>query len=419
MLSPHFSSNIFCQQCSAPLNLDKTIRSIDRSSLQELISIIDRCVYLNSGSSNDQLKPCESETTDNDEFLHSESMEDALCLNGTPKLEILQENESSSCEGRFKFINDFFSVLSRITGFKHPLCNDCAISMVSIYETEIQAIHRQIDNMNNYLDDQASLDSTFLSEGFENHGLLADTVDLFDSYYQIYQSYLFSQKISKFYSNPKKSGDEVKIKNSINVSKFNFNKLMSEEQGLIQELENSNKVLNFLNSTHILEIAYDIREKEPGVAMINGCIINYQDFNAALGSLCHLLCVFSHFTGIKYENYRLYPAGNRSLIEIISTSRSLELWDMGSIKMFWDTKFDDAIGAVLACVSQLGKAMSSYQNVFKFPFDIDTDCVYEDRTHTKSYSVRNFRKNMDEWTKAMFLVMIDMKIAMAWLKAME
>ncbi|KAF0989839.1 hypothetical protein HZS_743 [Henneguya salminicola] len=331
----------------------------------------------------------------------------------------------------------FFQKLTENYDIGHPLCIGCAKNFISQLEESIKKLRININDRDDLIEKLNSLQINPLMSLLELYAILAEAEGIFNSEAYTTQKIEFlSNQIKMEEESIKKiEEEETRLRYLFNFNKYNIEKLKKEQLWFISyfsssyllETEYAKTIYSQLHATHVLEIAFDIREKEPGVAMINELIlgklsnaaINWQEMSCALGYLCHITKLLAYFAGFKYDGYILLPMGNQSYVEVISTKASLPLWDLGGVRMFWDTKFDDGMTAYLNCVSQLCSFITRDQTVFSFPHDIVNDLIYEDKNFLTGYSVRNSRRNFDIWTKAMYLVAVNIKIAMAWLKAIH
>uniref|UniRef100_A0A6B2FYW6 Beclin-1 (Trinotate prediction) n=1 Tax=Myxobolus squamalis TaxID=59785 RepID=A0A6B2FYW6_MYXSQ len=287
--------------------------------------------------------------------------------------------------------------MTNVTSLDHPMCVECTNKIIIYYENQIKSLRNKISSYQCCLDQLEKNNYNFQFSKIELLMLFEETHNIFQhQYYYELHAGLCKEKIKKEKELIQQiKSDQTVQTNQLNFNQYNIEKVKKKIIGCEFEAQNVASAFTKLASTHSLEIFFLIREKEPGVAMINGCtlgklpnqVVNWNEMNTALGSLCHLTSAIASLAGFKFERFKLFPQGNQSFIKNLDSQKTLPMWDNGNVRMFWDTKFDDCMSAYLDCVRQIGSFICRDQKLYRFPYDIINDIIYEDSNHTLSYSI--------------------------------
>ena len=133
-------------------------------------------------------------------------------------------------------------------------------------------------------------------------------------------------------------------------------------------------------------------------------VVSWQEISAALGQLCLLTDVIVKKCHIPLTNYKLLPRGSFSVIVKKDDRSSLELFtaDGGLARFFSGRKFDSALVAYLAVISEVIAFFQRADRTIRVPYKIEGDKI-------GGLPVTLQFNSDDKWTQAMKFLLTDVK----------
>ena len=140
--------------------------------------------------------------------------------------------------------------------------------------------------------------------------------------------------------------------------------------------------------------------------------VGWDEINAAWGQAVLLLHTMASACRLTFASHRLLPMGSHPRV----ADRRGATHDLfGPVGRLWAGGYDRAAAGFLACLAEFGdfaRARDAAEGRppphFAFPFPVDGDRV-------GGHSVRLFMQTQDaKWTKALKLMLADLKVALQW-----
>lgn len=140
--------------------------------------------------------------------------------------------------------------------------------------------------------------------------------------------------------------------------------------------------------------------------------VEWNEINAAWGHTVLLLHTMALRLNFKFSRYRLIPSGSHSRLERIDDSaKELPLYGSGGFKLFWDSKFDQAMVSFLECLQQFKQHVEVRDKHFKLPYKIEKDKIGDSNG---KLSIRIQSNHEETWTKALKYMLTNLKWCLAW-----
>ncbi|KJH49252.1 autophagy protein Apg6 [Dictyocaulus viviparus] len=148
-------------------------------------------------------------------------------------------------------------------------------------------------------------------------------------------------------------------------------------------------------------------------------LVDWPEINAAWGQLVLLLDVLMKRVNVKQDNFKLITMGSHSSIEYKRSSGEevkYALFASGSWKPFGNNNMDNGIMAYLQCYEVLRTALQKQNPRFEIPHRIIKDCILHG---TMEYSVKMLLNKEERWTKAMKLLLTNLRTTMVQIIAVR
>jgi beclin len=173
------------------------------------------------------------------------------------------------------------------------------------------------------------------------------------------------------------------------------------------------KKMNIMQEAFKIEVSIESAQ----IPTINGLrigrqiddeIVPWTEIAGALGQVVLFLDVVIKKTGISLNQYKLIPRGNSSLI--VQDGNQLELFpgEGGLTRFFSGRKFDSALSALLAVMSEILVFFQRQDPSLRIPYKIENSKI-------GGLSIQLQFNSEIEWTKAMKLFSINLKYLLALL----
>ncbi|MBZ3876516.1 Beclin-2 [Sciurus carolinensis] len=210
-----------------------------------------------------------------------------------------------------------------------------------------------------------------------------------------------------------------------------FDELKWQQQELFDQLTSVENQLWYaqvqldqLKKTDIFNATFEIREEGP-LGIINnfrlgrlpGVPVGWNEINTAWGQTALLLLALSNAIGLQFQRYQLVACGNHSYLKSLTgDGAELPLFSDGSENVFWNNTFDRAIMAFLDCLQQFEEEAEKQEGDLCLPYRI---LVKEGRMEGPAgsgecYSVRTHLNTEEQWTKALRLMLLNLKRSLSW-----
>ena len=404
-----------CNSCNCPLNLDRSFLDVDATNLTDLGL---------PTPSHDVLSPTSANNTI------------------SPMSELSREIATTA---------KLFDLVSGAGELDHPLCEDCADSLLDQMDRELKATEELCRDYSNALSklnktptedslkQEAKKSKSELSNLESEAARLRDELDKLES-----EGQHLDEEITKA------SNDYVKL---IEEQKRHYRRYVDIKRKSCDLEDNyysvrlshawADRQLNRLTQTSGLSAAFHIWHSDH-FGTINGlrlgrlptAPVDTAELNAAWGAATMLLHALAKRLNVKFRRFKPIPYGSNSYIEVISEQKhensesasqtssqlpnqTLPLYTTGSgIRFIWDEGYDDGMAAFAECVSQLSAAveLKSDGNV-KLPYAVDERGRLHDRTSGQYFSVRSRLNSEQHWTRALKMLLTNLKWATSFVSS--
>ncbi|CAH8519998.1 unnamed protein product [Heterobilharzia americana] len=196
-----------------------------------------------------------------------------------------------------------------------------------------------------------------------------------------------------------------------------------EMQCLESRLTYARSHLRRLQRTNVLNIAFPIWY-DGHIGVINGLHlgrlpnrpVGWEEINAAWGQCALLLQCIGKKLNFTFQNYRIVPMGSQSKIIQLSISKEFPLYyTTGGMRLLSAGKFDTAMINFLDCVNQIQILVEHSSNI-QLPYRIKEKGKLQD-PDGQVFSIRWNGNSEENWTKALKMMLINMKWIIAALSA--
>ncbi|KAI9500316.1 beclin-1 [Coemansia spiralis] len=311
-------------------------------------------------------------------------------------------------------------MLSDHSLLSHPMCEDCAETMLRLMDRELAdcAHERQIvegigQTARLTLDNPrpvAELERELAKQEDLEHAL-EDTLGMLDK--QLAD--LCGQIAELDVEAREMDNEEDRSGQERNAAQQVLERLETEQWMLDDKYARLAAQLTQLQRTNVFNDVFNITVGE-GVASINGFrlggrsshSVEWAEINAAWGQALLLLQTVARRLGHEFLGYRLIPMGSFSRIE--HGEGVLELFGSGDMylgRLFQNRRFDMAMVAYLECLDQIAQLIASANPQLRLPYRIDQDKV-------GGVSIKPQFGQDDVWTRACKNTLMDARWALAF-----
>ncbi|KAH8860599.1 Beclin-2 [Schistosoma japonicum] len=358
--APPISYQLVCQRCFNPLQLDHDFEHLQKT---ELMTLIDATTTDSETSDSINLVPVRNSTAPRPRFIVPPNSALSLLNDDENPLETLHSyaGPTSSLDHRLKVNACLFDVLSGRTEVDHPLCQECADTLL-----------------------------------------------------------LAKQQCLEF--------QEEELKCLQATTQYNDQKLAlieaeEEMQCLESRLSYARSHLHRLQRTNVLNIAFPIWY-DGHIGVINGLHlgrlpnrpVGWEEINAAWGQCALLLQCIGKKLNYSFQSYLIVPMGSQSKVVQLSISKEFPLYyTTGGMRILSAGKFDTAMINFLDCLNQAQQIIEHTSSI-QLPFRIKDKGKIQD-PDGQIYSIRWNGNSEENWTKALKMMLINMKWIIAALSA--
>jgi len=369
-----------CQKCWTPLKLDSVFNcSLDEHTLAELSLPAVRTPDLDFASQASSL----------DNFVSSHQGNTSI-HQGFTLLSHPTDKNNSTLSHFVRKSAQLFDLVSSTSDIDHPLCQDCADSLLTLLEQQLVQAEEECLEYKQFLakitkeTEEESLSSLTALEK-ELSCLQLEEQQLKDELEKL----LTKQKVVN-----QEIEDEKKEKKVVEMNEEQYWKLYSlhrhqqfqaidEQISLECQLQFTQSNLDRLKQTNAFNAAFHLWHVGH-FGTINGLRmgrlpsvpVDWSEINAAWGQVTILLCALAKKVNLVFQRYKLIPFGSQSHIEDTVDEIILPLYGSGGFRFHWDAKFDKGMEAYLECLQQFQVKVEGSKNVeneagrlnFQFPY---------------------------------------------------
>ncbi|XP_034113763.1 beclin-1-like protein [Drosophila sulfurigaster albostrigata] len=405
-----------CQRCLQPIVLDEQLEKISVHAMAEL----SLPIYGGNVNTIDA-----QDANSFDHFVPPFRLTDSI--NGTGFMLVSDGRDNKKLSAAFKLKAELFDCLSSNSEIDHPLCEECADSMLEIMNRELSIA-----------EDEWQVYKTYLNELEQQQE--GPNVEALDK--ELEELKLSEQKLLEELATLKKQ--EQGLNEEIEQEEIEKQKLHEQEESYWREytkhrrelmlteddkrslecqIAYSKQQLDKLRDTNIFNITFHIWHaghfgtiNNFRLGRLPSVSVDWSEINAAWGQTVLLLSALARKIGLCFERYRVVPFGNHSYVEVLGDNRELPLYGSGGFKFFWDTKFDAAMVAFLDCLTQFQQEVEKRDTEFLLPYKMEKGKIIDPSTGN-SYSIKIQFNSEEQWTKALKFMLTNLKWGLAWVSS--
>ncbi|XP_015786864.1 beclin-1 [Tetranychus urticae] len=427
----------FCKNCSQPLIIHSSLSQIDGSTLSELSGNLDLDGHI--ATTGELSQTGDSEYDDNSSGLEEhQSASNSFLIIGDSMLETkshdLAIREMFDMGHDMRITSKLFDILSDKSIVDHPLCEDCADSLIDKMDQKLKTLEEECKV---YRECLGKLEKKTKNDNPESNleHLQQRVIQL-----QLEEKRLI-EELTKVEAQKKKFDEKIQAQEAeINVLLEEKDKFKREHNYLKKTLfeidderlnvENSKKYitrhLDILRKTNVFNATFHIWYSGH-FGTINGFRlgrlpnhpVDWTEINAAWGQTTLLLFALARKINLTFERYRLVPYGNHSFIETLEDKpKELPLYGSGGFRYLLNNKFDQAMIAFLDCMSQVVAEIERVDKSWYCPYRMDKEKI-EDTKRNNCYSIRIQYNSEEEWTKALKYMLTNLKWILTWVARPE
>nr|CAJ19742.1 beclin 1 [Schistosoma japonicum] len=432
-LASPISYQLVCQRCFNPLQLDHDFEHLQKT---ELMTLIDATTTDSETSDSINLVPVRNSTAPRPRFIVPPNSALSLLNDDENPLETLHSyaGPTSSLDHRLKVNACLFDVLSGRTEVDHPLCQECADTLLlakqqclEFQEEELKCLQFYLS----YLDSiagtvEAKLKSKQSKKYGKNVNELEATLSALQS--NLNELLLENDKLDKQIIQDtaeleKRTEELDRATTQYNDQKLALIEAEEEMQCLESRLSYARSHLHRLQRTNVLNIAFPIWY-DGHIGVINGLHlgrlpnrpVGWEEINAAWGQCALLLQCIGKKLNYSFQSYLIVPMGSQSKVVQLSISKEFPLYyTTGGMRILSAGKFDTAMINFLDCLNQAQQIIEHTSSI-QLPFRIKDKGKIQD-PDGQIYSIRWNGNSEENWTKALKMMLINMKWIIAALSA--
>eukprot|EP00877_Chromochloris_zofingiensis_P002894 jgi/Chrzof1/12605/Cz07g00210.t1 len=330
---------------------------------------------------------------------------------------------TAGLDGKLQALKALFELASTATVVDHPLCLDCAAQLKEEVEAQVAETEREIAAYSEALARlEAEPAQTLIEEDFEQEmsQIAADT-DAMRQRTAALEAELAA--VARDTAALEAVAADMDAKEERYWHEFNEYQLaltahVKERDALLNRIDRGNQRLQLLKSTNVLNDAFRIWH-DGAFGTISGfrlgrtpeVHVEWDEINAAWGQAVLLLHTMAQSCKLNFSAYRLLPMGSHPRVADKRSTYDL----FGPVNKLWSANYDKAMVCYLACLKEFGDfarardVSEGKQQPFEFPFPVEGDKV-------GNYTIKLSMLNKDvKWTKALKLMLANLKVALQWM----
>lgn len=401
-----------CQRCSRPLKLENSLQSVTLKNIAQVsgsATIQPTPDYITSPPINVHaddgvIRRVVIEHTVKDDFCHLTKPEPTKTEAFGYKLRVAME---------------LFDILSETSEIDHPLCEECTSTLFKELDIKLRNIEEDCTQYRQVLmtlesdtSDTTAVDSDIEVLRAEEESLVAQL-----SQVSIQREAVAEELAQLAVQEADLDEEELQYHRDCNKYQQRLGEVQAQQECIDNELKYAHKQLELLKKTNIFNTVFHIWH-DGHFGTINNfrlgrlptISVEWEEVNAAWGQTALLLSSLAKASNFTFQKYKVVPFGSQSYVE---GETKLPLYTTGGIRLFWDAKFDQGMVAFLDCLKQFLDSIEK-QGTFNFPYKIDKSKIGDSGGF---YSVKLHFNSEEQWTKALKLMLINLKWALTFVSS--
>lgn len=319
-------------------------------------------------------------------------------INGTGFMLVSDGRDNKKLSAAFKLKAELFDCLSSNSEIDHPLCEECADSMLEIMDRELRIAEEEWHVYKTYLNELEqqqqgpnveALDRELEELKESEKQLLSELANL-KAEEKVLNEAIEEEELEK----EKLHEQEESYWREYTKHRRELNLTEDDKRSLECQIAYSKQQLEKLRDTNIFNITFHIWHaghfgtiNNFRLGRLPSVSVDWSEINAAWGQTVLLLSALARKIDLTFERYRVVPFGNHSYVEVLGENRELPLYGSGGFKFFWDTKFDAAMVAFLDCLTQFQREVEKRDTGFLLPYKMEKGKII-DPSNGNSYSIK-------------------------------
>ncbi|GAA6042879.1 hypothetical protein JCM8097_007207 [Rhodosporidiobolus ruineniae] len=327
-------------------------------------------------------------------------------------------------------LSHLYSLLSSSSSVDHPLCTECAESLVALLGAELEqgkkerdrlvAFEKEVLRRRDEAKRQGQPVGVKAREALEKDIAKLKRAEQHDiaelKTVEARKQALEAEKRALDEEEAALAAEEAEFWTAHSHYLLRRDQLLDRQSALSQRLHTGQRELDKLQRTNVYNDAFCIGQ-EAGFGTINGLrlgrlpgvSVDWPEINAAWGQTLLLLHTVARKFGFPFSGYRLVPCGSFSRIERVGEGgevTSLELYgssDLSVTRLLQNRRFDQAMVAFLECLRQLSEWVVARDRSVRLPHAVVKDRIGD-------VSIKLTFGSDESWTRALRHVLLDLKI---------
>lgn len=403
-----------CQRCSQPIKLDESMANLSTYNVQFMIENVIKDEP--SAQAMPGLLPQSRKRVVVPDRSHDQSAR---------LLDQLAETSKSAAD-HLMASKILFESLSRGGEVDHPLCDECANTLVASLEARIREQVQENESIQSFIqafEEEVTTESDVTDEELaaEIQALEREEAQLMLTIQNIDEDHHKMQREVEHERNEAKAlaAEEEQYWKEYNEYLVQLEGFYEEQHSVERKYQHALSQLDTLKKTNVFNDAFHIWHSGH-FGTINGfrfgrlatVSVEWSEINAAWGQTVLLLHLMLQKRAFVLDRFRLVPNGSQSRVEKLDDdSRELPLFATGGFKLFGESKFNEAMVAFLDCLQQFQDYVEEQDPHFKLPYIIDGDKIGD---KSGKITIKYTSGHEEPWTKALKYVLTNLKWCLAW-----
>uniref|UniRef100_W8C6U6 Beclin-1-like protein n=1 Tax=Ceratitis capitata TaxID=7213 RepID=W8C6U6_CERCA len=322
-----------CQSCMQPIILDESLDNIDVHSMAEL----ELPIYSDNSNTLDTQDPNAF-----DHFVPPFRLSESINNTG---FMMVSDGKEKKLGTLFRLKAELFDCLSSNSEIDHPLCEECADSMLESMDQELKIAEKEWRDYKNYLDNleqQQKCPNTTelekeLNELKENESRMLAELERLKLEEESLKEEVKKEEEEKI----KLQKQEAKYWREYTKHRRELMLTEDDKRSLECQISYAEQQLEKLKDANIFNITFHIWHaghfgtiNNFRLGRLPSAAVDWSEINAAWGQTALLLCALARKIDLIFERYRIVPFGNHSYVEVIGENRELPLYGTGGFKFF-------------------------------------------------------------------------------------
>lgn len=435
-----------CQRCLQPLKLEASFKSIDNGTFAQLTQDAlgkaggqpGWAGATDSGATGDDdvqkaLAEAQEGEQDRPADVDPASQPGAAIVmdlrestHARPTAAVMDPNhpERTSALHDYNVSSLLFDLVSQTSDVDHPLCEECTDLLLDKLDEELRNAATESRERKEFLDNfkmpaseggEQRLEAEITKLQAEERDLEAELEELVAE----------QQRLEEEGEKHEAQIAELEKQEKLHWHEYNDNQrlLLDFEEGqrnTERRHREAKAQLELLKKTNVFNDAFHIWY-DGHFGTINGfrlgrlpaVPVEWNEINAAWGHTLLLLHVMAVRLRFQFSKFRLVPNGSHSRLERLDDNgaKPLPLYSISGFKLFWDSRYDEAMVAFLDCLHEFKDHVESKDPHFKLPYIINGETIGDSHT---VLSIRCQANQEETWTKSLKFMLTNLKWCLAW-----